>query len=37
MHSIHLLNFIPNLFIWIYSGGGSVKFMKYFKGGGGKL
>jgi hypothetical protein len=31
---IHLLNFMLNLFIGIYSGGGGVKFMKHLGGGG---
>jgi hypothetical protein len=30
---IHLLNFMSDLFIWIYSGEGGVKFTKHFKGG----
>jgi hypothetical protein len=29
----HQLNSMSDLFIWIYSGGEGVKFMKHFKGG----
>jgi hypothetical protein len=29
---IHELNFMANLFIWIYSGGGDAKFMRHVKG-----
>jgi hypothetical protein len=30
---IHQLNFMSYLFIWIYSDGEGMKFMKHFKGG----
>lgn len=33
--AIQWLNFTSNLFTWIYSGGGGLKFMAHFKGGGG--